>query len=82
MGYLKIVLEDGLLKKFKEEAWKRFGYTRGALTIAGREAIKNWLSLKERDLNKSFKIVRNIVMKNLKKIEKEARDFRKRFRLR
>jgi hypothetical protein len=41
MGYLKINLEDELLNKFKSEVIKRYGYFKGALSIAGREGNFN-----------------------------------------
>jgi pyruvate/oxaloacetate carboxyltransferase len=53
MGILKVNLEDELLRKFKEEAVKRFGYTKGVLSIATREALKKWL---EFDVEKKKKI--------------------------
>jgi len=43
MGVVKVSIEEELLKKFKEEALKKFGYTKGALSIAAREAFKKWL---------------------------------------
>ncbi|MCD6403416.1 MAG: hypothetical protein J7K98_03740 [Candidatus Aenigmarchaeota archaeon] len=46
MGSLKIVMEDELLKEFRKKAMEKFGYTKGALSIAAREAIKNWLNEK------------------------------------
>jgi hypothetical protein len=58
MGVLKVNIEEELLRKFKEEAMKRFGYTRGALTIAAREALKKWLESdieKEKRLEKFYK---------------------------
>jgi hypothetical protein len=53
MGILKVNLEEELLRKFKEEALRRFGYTKGALSIAAREALKKWL---ESDLEKEKKL--------------------------
>ena len=53
MGVIKISIEEGLLKKFREEAMKKFGYTKGALSIAAREAFKKWLEL---DTNKDKKV--------------------------
>ena len=53
MGVVKVSIEEELLKKFKEEALKRFGYTKGALSIAAREAFKKWL---EFDTNKEKKV--------------------------
>jgi hypothetical protein len=58
MGILKVNVEEELLKKFKEEAIKRFGYTKGALSIAAREALKKWLESdieKEKRLEKFYK---------------------------
>jgi hypothetical protein len=43
MSIIKVSIEEELLKKFKEEAFKKFGYTRGALSVAAREAFKKWL---------------------------------------
>lgn len=43
MGDIKVSIEDELLRKFREEAMKRFGYTKGSLSIAAREAISKWL---------------------------------------
>jgi hypothetical protein len=58
MGVLKVNIEEELLRKFKEEAMKRFGYTKGALTIAAKEALKKWLESdieKEKRLEKFYK---------------------------
>jgi len=58
MGVLKVNIEEELLRKFKEEAMKRFGYTKGALSIAAREALKKWLESdieKEKRLEKFYK---------------------------
>ncbi len=43
MGSLKVVIEDELLEEFRKKAMERFGCTKGSLSIAAREAIKNWL---------------------------------------
>jgi len=53
MGVVKVSIEEELLKKFREEALKKFGYTKGALSIAAREAFKKWL---EFDTNKGKKV--------------------------
>jgi len=49
MGSLKIVIEDDLLKKFREEAMRKFGYVKGSLSIAAREAISDWLKESKRE---------------------------------
>jgi hypothetical protein len=82
MGYLKINLEDELLNKFKNEVIKRYGYFRGALSIAGKEAIKLWLKLSEKETNKSFEVIREITVKNFPLIKREFRKFKKNFKLR
>ena len=82
MGYLKINLEEELLNKFKDRVLKKYGYFKGALSIAGREAIKLWLKSSEEDISKNFEIVRNIALKNLTSIKRESKKFRKEFRLR
>ncbi|MGQ9468556.1 MAG: hypothetical protein ACUVTD_01820 [Nitrososphaerales archaeon] len=53
IGEIKIVMEDDLLKKFKEEAMKRFGYAKGSFSIAARDAIIRWLESPEE--KKEFK---------------------------
>ena len=45
-----MVIEDEILREFRKKAMEKYGYTKGALSIAAREAIKNWLEDKsERD---------------------------------
>ncbi len=83
MGVLKVNIEEELLRKFKEEAMKRFGYTKGALTIAAREALKKWLESdieKEKRLEKFYKTLDEAAgiwtdkegSKFVRKIRKEA----------
>ncbi|HDJ96789.1 MAG TPA: phosphatase PAP2 family protein [Candidatus Aenigmarchaeota archaeon] len=63
MGTLKVTIEDELLKEFKEKAMKRFGYVRGSLSIAVREAISNWLKVKKRRSEDEIKRFREILKK-------------------
>jgi hypothetical protein len=83
MGVLKVNIEEELLRKFKEEAMKRFGYTKGALTIAAREALKKWLESnieKEKRLEKFYKTLDEVAgiwtdeegSKFVRKIRKES----------
>ncbi|MEM5812051.1 MAG: hypothetical protein QXG91_04940 [Candidatus Aenigmatarchaeota archaeon] len=60
MGTIKVSIEDELLRKFREEAMKRFGYTKGSLSIAAREAISKWLETKksEKEIEKFKKILK------------------------
>ena len=40
---LKLAFEPELEEKFRELAMKRYGYGKGAITKAGREAVKKWV---------------------------------------
>ena len=62
MGSIKITIEDELLKKFREEAMRRFGYVKGSLSIAAREAISNWLKTgkKSREIEEFEKVLRKV----------------------
>lgn len=42
MGKILISLDDETEKKFREIAVKLFGNKRGALSIAGEQAIRDW----------------------------------------
>ncbi len=48
MGVLKVSINDKLLKAFREEAMRKYGYVRGALSIAAKEAIEEWLKKKNK----------------------------------
>ncbi len=49
---LRIKLNKELERKFRENAMKRFGYGKGALSRAAEEAILKWIStIKNEDLN-------------------------------
>jgi len=48
MGVLKVSINDELLKAFREEAMRKYGYVRGALSIAAKEAIEEWLKKKNK----------------------------------
>jgi len=43
IGELKVVLDDELLKAFKERAYKIFGYKKGSLKAAVELAIKDFI---------------------------------------
>jgi hypothetical protein len=45
---LRVQLDEKLERKFRENAMKKFGYTKGALSKAAQEAIKDWISSKEK----------------------------------
>jgi hypothetical protein len=41
---LRVQINSKLERRFREEAMKRFGYAKGALSKAAEEAIQNWIS--------------------------------------
>ena len=43
MGELKVVLDDELLRAFKERAYRIFGFKKGALKAAVELAIKDFI---------------------------------------
>ena len=43
MGELKVVLDDELLRAFKERAYKIFGYKKGSLKAAVELAIRDFI---------------------------------------
>jgi hypothetical protein len=48
---LRVQLDEKLERKFRENAMKKFGYTKGALSQAAQEAITNWISSNEKNTN-------------------------------
>lgn len=44
MAGIRFQITDELEKKFREAAMKRFGYGKGALSLAAEEALSRWLS--------------------------------------
>jgi hypothetical protein len=63
MGSIKINIEDEILRKFREEAMKKFGYVRGSLSIAAREAISNWLKASEKRSAKEIEEFKEVLRK-------------------
>ncbi len=67
MGELKVILDEELLKLFKERAYKIFGYKKGSLKSAVELAIKDFIDridlLQREDL--SVKDIRGL-LKDLK----------------
>jgi hypothetical protein len=59
MGNLKIVLDEETLKRFRETAMKKFGYMKGALSIAAREAILAWIGPTKTEVIEFKKAMRN-----------------------
>lgn len=42
MGHIKVQLSEQAEKKFRQAAMKRFGYTKGALSLAAEKALLEW----------------------------------------
>lgn len=47
MGEIKIVLPNDEEQKFRRLAMARYGYVKGAISEAAREAIQSWTSMDE-----------------------------------
>lgn len=43
MGKLNLTIEDGTEGKFREAAFKKFGYRKGSLQKAVEEALNEWI---------------------------------------
>jgi len=57
MGELKIKLPDTLERRFREYAFKRYGYRKGALTMAAEKAIAETIkkeTSEEKDIKSRF----------------------------
>ena len=61
---LKFELEEDLENKFREAAMKKFGYSKGSLQKASKEALRTWVMLQSNKLPKAedpFKLVEGIL---------------------
>ena len=61
---LKFELEEELENKFRESAMKKYGYMKGSLQKATREALTNWVNQQPRKIPKvddPFKLVEGIL---------------------
>ncbi|MBI2576334.1 hypothetical protein HYV84_03900 [Candidatus Woesearchaeota archaeon] len=47
---LKMEFEKEFEDKFREQAMKKFGFRKGALQLAGREALGIWIKFNEKKL--------------------------------
>lgn len=43
MGKLNLTVEDGVERRFREAAFKKFGYKKGSLQKAVEEALNEWI---------------------------------------
>jgi len=48
MGEMKIIIEDEIEQSFRHSAMKEFGFTRGSISNAAEQAIKEWVERHER----------------------------------
>ncbi len=64
MGYIKVRIPDQAEKKFRRTAMKKFGYTKGALSLAAEKALIEWCDkeLQEEELSK---IIRDAGIKSV-----------------
>ena len=61
---LKVELEKELEHKFRETAMKKFGYSKGSIQKASREALSSWImqqSSKVPTVKDPFKLVRGML---------------------
>ncbi|MEK6800745.1 MAG: hypothetical protein AABY05_02330 [Nanoarchaeota archaeon] len=68
MGEMKISITDGVEEIFRKIAMKRFGYRKGAFSMAAEEAINNWTfsSIEEEKLDDPVNAIAGL-MKHVKK---------------
>ena len=68
MGEIKISLSDSIEEVFRKIAMKRFGYRKGAFSMAAEEAINNWTFslVEEEKLEDPVNAITGL-MKNVKK---------------
>lgn len=54
MGELKIKISDEIEKKFREHAFKRYGYRKGALSIAAERALIEVMKRPKAELSRNL----------------------------
>lgn len=69
MGELKIVMPDDLERAFRKAAMKRFGFRKGSMSEAAREAIYDWSADSNEDMHEEGQSWDSLVgvMKHIKK---------------
>ena len=81
MGEMKIKIDDILENKFRKLAMRRFGYSKGSISNAAKEAVKNWSDMQEYEIEIKTDPIKSIsgLMKNIKKnsveLQHEAWDY-------
>ena len=65
---LKLEFDKELEQKFREVAMRKFGYSKGSIKKAGKQALKDWINVNNEDLphvKDPFKSIRGC-MKHLR----------------
>ncbi|MBS3099007.1 hypothetical protein J4462_02240 [Candidatus Pacearchaeota archaeon] len=65
---IKVEFDKEFERKFRQLAMKKYGYSKGAIKKASREAISIWIEVEDKELpklNNPAKVIRG-VMKNLR----------------
>lgn len=65
---IKVEFEGEFENKFRELAMKKYGFSKGSIKKASKEAIKNWIKVEDRQLPKSKDSIKAIrgIMKHLR----------------
>ena len=73
MGIIKANIDEDLRRKLWEKAFKKFGYSKGAISMAIKEAVQRWVQEDEKsDEVESERILNNNAYLRLKeKLERE-----------
>jgi len=65
MGYIKIQVSDEVEKRFRQAAMSRFGYTKGALSLAAERAFSEWAGSDEEIIQEVRKIVKKVRVRDV-----------------
>lgn len=68
MSTLKVNIPNELEKKFREIAMKKYGYTRGSLSIAAQKALSVW-TLKNEKTEKAKEVVKRHIKNPVEELE-------------
>ena len=73
MGIIKANIDEDLRRKLWEKAFKKFGYSKGAISMAIKEAVQRWVQEDEKsDEAESERILNNNAYLKLKeRLERE-----------
>lgn len=65
MGYIKVQVSDEVEKRFRHIAMHRFGYTKGALSLAAERAFSEWAGFDEEIIQDVRKIIKKVSVKDV-----------------